>query len=257
MRRRGLASLWTVAVIGVAGTTTPAWSADAGPVIASDFTFTPRTVTVAPGDRVTFGNLTGSHNVKFDDDMLPLNDIDQWIPPPVRSFDTVGDYRFFCEAHPGAMVGFVYVREGGAPPPEPPPVSSPPPPPVLGTPPGTRPPAARPVGATPSSFTLSAVRSGFCTRRSASCRRPGVLLRVDVAGGRAVTLAGTLRRRPLRGAGRVVKAGDVRFPARPGAQRIRLRTTDGRILAPGRYTLSLAATGGGSSRTTRFSVRSS
>ena len=99
-------------------------------------------------------------------------------------------------------------------------------------------------GATVSSFRARAARSRFCTRRSATCRKPGVFLLIDLRASEPVRLRGTLKRGSRR-----VRAVSIRV--RPGSRRVRL---PGRRLKAGRYTLTLRA--GDITRRVRFRVRS-
>src|SRR3954471_17248465 len=95
----------------------------------SSNTFSPATLTVHPGDSVTFSNPTGGfHNVAwvegtFDDGQQasPPDPNPAWPTNPTRTFSAEGTYHFYCEQHgtpQGAgMAGVVTV--GAAPPPPP------------------------------------------------------------------------------------------------------------------------------------------
>jgi len=86
--------------------------------------FVPADVTVLQGESVTWSNSGGFHNVHFDDDsfIMPAST----DPPPwsvSRTFNTMGKYRYYCEAH-GApngvgMSGTVTVQAAGPGPPQP------------------------------------------------------------------------------------------------------------------------------------------
>lgn len=95
--------------------------------------FDPRTVTIEPGDTVTFVNHLGNHNVVADDGAFRCaNGCDQdggngnladnaWRAT-VR-FSDVGEYGYYCEPHgnlAGGMRGKVIVADATAPPPPPP-----------------------------------------------------------------------------------------------------------------------------------------
>jgi plastocyanin len=64
-------------------------------------TFSPSTVTINQGDTVTWNNVSGSHNVKFDDgsfEMPPSPSTALWSVS--RTFPNVGTtMRYYCEAH--------------------------------------------------------------------------------------------------------------------------------------------------------------
>ena len=229
----------------------PALAAD-GSVAATDSdTFAPRTVTVAVGERVTWRNEGGVHNVRFDDGAYeaPAEPQSRWTEPVERRFDRPGTYGYYCEAHgspDGGMRGTVVVQDPGATP-TPTATASPSPTPT------STPVPVGPQEDPAASFSVSRVRRTYCVR---TCARPGVVLRVRVLASRAVTLRGTLRRRSSAGA--LKRFGAVRLVARPGRSRLTfLRTTAGRRLAPGRYVLKLhiARGGDGIIRTVRFRVQ--
>lgn len=69
-------------------------------VLVSSNVFTPADVTIYQGDSVTWTNTGGSHNVRFDDDsfvMPTAPDASAWSVS--RTFDAVGVFRYYCEAH--------------------------------------------------------------------------------------------------------------------------------------------------------------
>jgi plastocyanin len=87
--------------------------------------FTPASVTVNQGEKVTWQNTGGRHNVKFDDgsfEQPPEPSVASWTVS--RSFNQPGTFRYYCELHGGpggsGMSGTVTVLSaGGAPPPSP------------------------------------------------------------------------------------------------------------------------------------------
>jgi plastocyanin len=89
-------------------------------VTASNYAFGPRDVTVNVGESVTWTNIGGSHNVRFDDGSFdqPADPADVWPAPVSRTFSTVGTFRYVCEAHDVSdnMTGTVRVLAAGAPP---------------------------------------------------------------------------------------------------------------------------------------------
>ena len=95
------------------------------------------------------------------------------------------------------------------------------------------------------SFRARPTKRRFCTRRSATCPRPGVFLRLALGASDPVRVRGTLRRGSRR-----VRAVSLRV--RPGSRRVRL---PGPRLRPGSYALTLRA--GDITRRVRFAVRPS
>jgi plastocyanin len=91
--------------------------------------FSPSTITIDPGETVTFSNGdNGTHNVAWDDNGVPpapSMPTSIWgTTMPKRTFTTPGTYRFYCQNHGGpnssGMSGKVIVRStggGGNPPP--------------------------------------------------------------------------------------------------------------------------------------------
>jgi plastocyanin len=119
-------------------------------VTLSDFSFSPRDVTIGQGETVTWTNNQGTHNVVFEGSQpaFPASPPNASVWPYTRSFDTPGMFRYYCQPHGGpggvGMAGTVTVT-GATPPPgggTPPPGGGTPPP-GGGTPPpggGTPPP---------------------------------------------------------------------------------------------------------------------
>ena len=238
----------------------PALAADRG-VGIRDYAFSPSRVAVLPGESVTWAAEPGysgaNHNVHLEGEVDPLG------PPSTsftatRRFDTEGEFKYFCDVHKGlGMRGTVFVNATGtvpAPTVTPAPTGSPTPTPTP-TPPGTPAPGGGSpypapttgggAGATVRSFTARRARSRFCTSRSASCRKPGVFLLIDLRAAGPVRVRGTLRRGAKR-----VRAVSLRV--RPGSRRVRL---PGPRLRPSRYVLTLRA--GAITRRVRFAVRAS
>jgi plastocyanin len=103
-------------------------------------TFSPASVTVYQGEKVTWTNGGGTHNVKFDvlavD--LPLTPSATWTTPVEHVFtEAPATYAYHCELHAPGMSGTVTVLASpGQPPPGSPPTAPPPaPPPGGGGPP--------------------------------------------------------------------------------------------------------------------------
>jgi plastocyanin len=110
----------------------PASAADETVTATVSNDFSPADVTIDLGDKVTWNNGGGFHNVKFDDgsyEQPPDPDFSQWTVE--RTFDTAGAFRYYCEQHGGpdgtGMSGRVLVRDatGTVPGGEPDPVTPP------------------------------------------------------------------------------------------------------------------------------------
>lgn len=77
-------------------------------VVLTNFAFTPRELTVEPGDTVTFRNAEGFHNVVADDGSFRCaqgcggsagDPGSGWVF--TRSFPVAGRVPFYCEVHGG------------------------------------------------------------------------------------------------------------------------------------------------------------
>jgi plastocyanin len=216
-------------------------------VRTSGLTFSPPDVTIAAGDTVRWTRTSGTHNVHILEDgtTVPGPPSDTW-DTVTHTFDQPGTYHYVCDLHQDlGMVGTVTVQPVATPTPTPtpPPAPTPTPPPGGGAPP---PPQLRSVAVT---------RVSFCTRRSRSCRRPGVVLAIDLSA--PASVRGTLRRAALHGRARYRSFGTVDFgQVAAGRQQLRFsRAASGRRLSAGRYRLVLSAAG--TTSTLRFRVRPS
>jgi plastocyanin len=217
---------WLAAVPAVAALAVAALPSADTTINAQDFTYSPATVTIDVGDTVTFDNVGGLHNFAFDDGPqypsapTPAGD-PAW--PQQRTFTTPGTYAFHCEQHPVQMNGTVTVRAAQ---PAPAPTATP-------TPGGQM--------QAPAIRKLS-MKKTFCSKRSAHCKRPGAVVRIDLTA--PATVTGTLKRGKR-------KAGKVDFgTVAAGPRSLRF----GKRLKPGRYTLKLRA-GTLAPRTLKFRVR--
>jgi plastocyanin len=127
-----------------------------------DFFWTPQTVTIQPGDTVTWTNAQGFHNVVLgNDDRLNQPGFPSdppWNPPPQRTFNEEGSFAYFCEVHP-AMTGTINVGGG-----EPTPTPTPTPPAV--PPPGGAPPDT--TAPTISNLTVTGLRARVSIRLTLS-----------------------------------------------------------------------------------------
>jgi plastocyanin len=240
----------TVTVLVVAAA--PALAADHTITALSNNQFDRPAIMIATGDRVLFANSGGSHNFAFEDgESYPVNPTG---PGPAwnglsRTFTAAGTYRYYCELHGTLTTGMrgTITVTAAPPPPSPSPSPTPSPTPTPSPPPGPGGPS--PEGTAPAQVRSLALASGrFCARRGPRCRRPGVRLRIDLSAPARVT--GVLKRRAKR-FGRV-DFGTV--AAGPRTLRLR-RTTAGKRLRPGRYSLALRVDGAPVTPTLRFRVR--
>jgi plastocyanin len=127
------ARLVVVILFALAGAAPPAFAADQTVIARPDNTFMPDPVTVTVGEKVTWNNGGGAHNVHFDDDsFIQPTMVDSTAWSVSRMFTTTGSFRYFCDLHGGpggsGMSGTVNVVPPGATPPGavPPPGGGPP-----------------------------------------------------------------------------------------------------------------------------------
>jgi plastocyanin len=104
-------SLFAGLTVGVV----PALAVDQTVTARGSNVFIPATVTVQQGEKVTWSNVSGVHNVSFDDGSFtqpPIPSSSGWTVS--RTFDTAGEFRYFCEVHGapggGGMAGVVTVN---------------------------------------------------------------------------------------------------------------------------------------------------
>ena len=110
-RRRLAGAAGTLALlVGLAAGTVAAADRD---VAISDFTFTPRTVTVNVGDTVTWTNEDAQTHTATSGNAWDSGDIDNGRSKSI-TFRTSGRYDYICIFHP-QMRGTVVVRAGSAP----------------------------------------------------------------------------------------------------------------------------------------------
>jgi plastocyanin len=167
-----LVGLSSLLLLGVALAAAPAADAAAQTVNAlPSSVFSPADVSIAQGETVTWNNMGGNHNVRFDDgsfDMPAQPSSTAWSVQ--RTFDQVGNFTYYCEQH-STMTGIVRVGTGTTPPPggttPPPGGTTPPPGGTTPSPPGSTEPV-RP--AVTFGVSHSAVRSGRRIRLFGSVR---------------------------------------------------------------------------------------
>jgi plastocyanin len=202
----------------------PAQAADQTVRATQNNTFTPNTVTISPGDTVTWVNDGGIHNVKFDDGSFeePSSPSFTWSSNPRRTFEAAGEYRYFCEQHGSTggvgMAGRVIVEGGTQPPP-----------------PGGEPPDTTP----PDIDNLRFVPARFCNKKTRTCRKVGTVIRFDLD--ERARLSGRIVNRRT---GK--KAGSISLSANAGANEF---DYSGSGLRLGRYRLELFAKDSAGNRT--------
>ncbi|HEX8067014.1 MAG TPA: plastocyanin/azurin family copper-binding protein [Thermoleophilaceae bacterium] len=207
MRRATVAtSLGLAALLAAA----PSLAADQTVHATGSSTFSPKTVTIAVGESVTFTNDGGIHNVRFDDGQFtqPSSPSAVWSSDPKRTFDAPGTYRYYCEQHGGpggvGMAGTVVVQQPGS---------------------GggdTTAPAVDSLRVTPATF---------CNRKTGKCPKRGARLRFTLSEDARVT-GPIVRRRD----GKTV--GKVAIDGRAGKNDVKF---SGKGLALGKYRLTLTA----------------
>lgn len=102
---RNLVIALLVVLLALAVVPTPVSAADQTVTARPDNTFMPDPVTVTVGEKVTWNNGGGTHNVHFDDNSFvqpPSVDSTAWSVS--RTFTATGSFRFYCELH-GAQGG--------------------------------------------------------------------------------------------------------------------------------------------------------
>jgi plastocyanin len=223
----------------------PAFAADTV-VSAGASSWDPDEFAVRPGEQVTWTNASGVfHDLSVDGTQVQ-GAANAWTYGPHTYAARTQPYEYHCSIHFG-MRGRFYVNDSGTVPtptttPQPSPSPSPLP---TATPSPTSSPTPAGAGNRVTSFRARTTKRRFCTRRSATCPRPGVFLRLSLGASEPVRVRGTLRRGARR-----VRAVSLRV--RPGSRRVRL---PGPRLRPGRYALTLRA--GAITRRVRFAVRPS
>ena len=131
------ATLDGAGIASVAITVTATTGSSAGSTVTTpNETFSPGTLSIAPGNTVTWEISGATHNVTFTGPAPAGGNVpDTQAGSSVsRTFDSAGTYPYDCTRHSG-MSGTVVVEAGGAPPPAPtppalPPAPTPPPAPV-------------------------------------------------------------------------------------------------------------------------------
>ncbi len=198
-----------LAVVVAAAAAQPAAAASQTVKATPAFAFVAKRVAVKPGESVTFTNLGGVHNVKFEDGLFTqpaAPDPALWTTP-ARMFTVAGEYRYYCALHgaPGGvgMSGTVFVNASG-----------------------TVPVAPRDRTAPRLSRVSALTGTGKVTLQVRSSEAATV----------TVTLA---RRNPAKA---YVGFGSLRFSVRKGdTTKVVARTASGRRLAAGRYRARLVA----------------
>jgi plastocyanin len=139
--RAGIAAVILAVSLGVAGVS---GAANQTVMALPSNDFSPADVTVNVGEKVTWTNSGGNHNVVLDEGNTQLNapSTSDWTVE--RTFTAVGTVRYYCEIHGDPNgVGMAGIVRVVAPPGGDPPGGTPPP---GGSPPGNDPPGDNPPG---------------------------------------------------------------------------------------------------------------
>jgi plastocyanin len=227
------------ALVGLAlAMASPGGAADETVTVSSN-DFTPANASIAVGEKVTWRNTGGTHNVRFEGEasgMPSPASSSLWMVE--RTFNTAGTFSYYCEEHRAfGMSGTVTVT--GAAPPDPTPGE-----PGPGTPP---PPGGGPEPGAPIGVDVTLKVSDSTPRAGRSVRFFGSV--TPALDGRAVRIQRRTRGGPfqtiakatLRDAGDRLSRYSRRIRARDGVFRAR-------VMAGGGYAA-------GTSRTKRVSVR--
>lgn len=135
----------------------PALAADQTVNATNSNVFVPSSVTINPGEKVTWRNQGGLHNVAFDDGSYTQPSEPSFSAWSVdRTFSAPGTFRYHCEFHGSGMAGTVVVQ--GA--------QEPPPPGADTTPPDI------------DSLRIAPAR--FCNRKTKACRKRGARIRFTI-----------------------------------------------------------------------------
>jgi plastocyanin len=232
--------------------------------------YTPNKVAITPGGTVTFTHSMGTtykHNVHFSD-ATPFGGQAKNREPTnlawndTGSFPTAGEFHFYCDVHGSmGMTGVVYVNAAGTVPTATTPGGT-----TTGggtgtgTGPGGGPPPGSPGDTTKPSLTGVKAASGhFCTKKSKTCKKPGVTLKLKLSEPAKVTATVLKRKRGTKGKFR--KLGTVKLSGKTGSNTFKFKTASGKLLRPADYKVELAAVdpvgNKSSKKTVRFFVRPS
>src|SRR5215213_11053664 len=112
-----LLRLGVIAVVVVVAVTAPGDALAANQTVnalSGPNRFEPASVTVNQGEKVTWTNVSGLHNVRFDDGLFEQPAAPTNPPWTVeRTFNTPGTFTYLCEQHNTTMFGSVTVVPAG------------------------------------------------------------------------------------------------------------------------------------------------
>lgn len=93
-------------------TSTVLFSQTTHDVTVQNFSFNPQSLSITVGDIVKWTNISGTHNVRANDDSFFSGPA---APAPwefTHTFNAVGDFPYYCEPHQGmGMTGTIIVQE--------------------------------------------------------------------------------------------------------------------------------------------------
>jgi plastocyanin len=166
----------------------PAQAADQSVGTTADNAWSPSTVNIGIGERVTWTNTSGGfHSLVFDDGTFTYPSspsATNWTTS--RTFPNAGTYKFHCGFHGQAMAGSVTVQQ------------------ILGGPPDSTP---------PQITKLKIVPSTFCNKKTKTCKTTGATVDFTISedariAGRIIRLSDNKR---VGGLTNDVTAGDSEF----------------------------------------------
>ncbi|HEX3562370.1 MAG TPA: plastocyanin/azurin family copper-binding protein [Solirubrobacterales bacterium] len=104
-RRVGIVTVIATMALGVGVA-----QAGGGNVNASNYKFTPKTITITKGSKVTWHWVNGSHTVTFVKGSFDKS-LNRANPTRARIFKTPGTYKYYCSFHRSlGMTGSVVVK---------------------------------------------------------------------------------------------------------------------------------------------------
>lgn len=190
----------------------PALADDQSVNATTGSTFDPKSVTIKPGESVTFRNQGGFHNVKFDDGQFEQPADPSFSPwEAKRTFPSEGEFKYYCEQHGGpngvGMSGTVLVTASGQPPQD---------------------------ATAPAITDLERSSKSICNKRTRTCKTTNVKFTFQVS--EAAKLAARID--PVGSPSGREGPDEIEKSGRAGKNSIKV---SGKGLAPGRYRLRLTA----------------
>jgi plastocyanin len=93
-------------------TSTVLFSQTTHDVTVQNFSFSPQSLTITVGDIVRWTNISGTHNVKADDNSFTSGPAAPATWEYIHTFTTAGNNPYYCEPHQGmGMTGTIIVQD--------------------------------------------------------------------------------------------------------------------------------------------------